>query len=164
MNCTYANVKFYPSHLRISFRSLKFRFIKNIQHQLSRPKSHFESKPHFSVVSTGSLFSCWQMCLCSGWCLETVSCALASHRHSNRHSLVLHSPHRGHAKGTMLPFEIALLETPETNKRNSTSAGSMHLVTVHFTLYLPGECTSVESFTVGEEENEAWREWKNERK
>jgi len=54
----------------------------------------------------------------------------------------------------------ALLETPETNKRNCTSAGSMHLATVHFTLYLPGEGTHGQSFAVGEEENEACGEWK----
>lgn len=91
---------------------------------------------------------------------NVVSCALASRCRSNQLSLVLHSPLTGRAQGTVLSFEIALLETPETNKRNPTSAGSMHPPIVHLALYLPGVCTNVQSFTVGEEKEEAWRERK----
>lgn len=84
------------------------------------------------------------VCVCCGLALEVVSCALASHCHSDQHSLVLHSPRTGHAQGTVPSFEIALLETPGTNKRSSTSAGSMLQATGHLTLYLPGACTSVQ--------------------
>lgn len=100
------------------------------------------------------------MCLCPGLVLRLSflrSCVLLPQQPA---LFVPHSPHRGRAKGTMPPFEIALLETPETNKRNSTSAGSMPLAAVHFTLYLPGECTRGQSLTVGQEGNEACREWK----
>jgi hypothetical protein len=60
----------------------------------------------------------------------------------------------------VLSFEIPLLETPETNRRNSTSTGSMHLAPIHLTLSLPGVCTNTQSFTAGEEEKEVWRERK----
>ena len=99
-------------------------------------------------------------CVCARVLLETVFCALASHCHSDQRSLVPHSPRTGHAQGMVLSFEIPLLETPETNRRNSTSTGSMHLAPIHLTLSLPGVCTNTQSFTAGEEEKEVWRERK----
>lgn len=57
-------------------------------------------KPNLVSGCVSGRCFCADRCVCVlGWCLETVSCALASYCHSNQHSLVPHSPHRGHAKG-----------------------------------------------------------------
>lgn len=99
-------------------------------------------------------------CVCLGWCWAPP--ALASHPHGNEHSLGFPAGHSGHTKGTLLSPEItALLDSPEINKRNSASPGSTHLAAVHFTLYLPGEDTDVQPFTVWRgKERHRGREWK----
>lgn len=142
----------------MGIRTLRFSFTKNVKHQLSRPKFHFETKPHFGQCPLAACF-CAGRCVCVlGLCLGTVSVLV--HPISTATSTpVLCTAHTGHAKGTVLSFETALLGTPETNKRNSTSSGSMFLATVHFTLYLPGECTAF-CHSQPEEEKEAQREWK----
>lgn len=79
--------------------------------------------------------------------LVCVCPALASHPHGN--SLGIPTGHTGHAKGTVFSSEItALLHSPEVNRRRPTSTGSTHLATVHFTLYLPGEDTDIQLFTM----------------
>lgn len=81
--------------------------------------------------------------------LVCVCPALASHSHSNWHSLGIPTGHTGHAKGTLLSSEItALLSSPEVNRRNSTSTGSTRLATVHVTLYLPGEDTDIQLLAI----------------
>lgn len=141
---------FFFSLLFFAFESIiwnnKIQIYQKCKALTSKVLVAFEAQHHFRSASVDNLSLCWCVSVL-GWCW--VPPALASHPHGNQHSSGLPALHTGHAKGTLLSSEITtLLRSPEINKRNSSSTGSTHLATVHFTLYLPGEDTDIESFTV----------------
>lgn len=124
--------------------SLLFGITKN---QIYQKYETPNSKALIALWSPTSLLvsARWRIALV----LVCVCPALASHSHSNWHSLGIPTGHTGHAKGTLLSSEIiALLSSPEVNRRNSTSTGSTHLATVHVTLYLPGEDTDIQLLAI----------------
>lgn len=124
--------------------SLLFGITKN---QIYQKYETPNSKALIALWSPTSLLvsARWRIALV----LVRVCPALASHSHSNWHSLGIPTGHTGHAKGTLLSSEIiALLSSPEVNRRNSTSTGSTHLATVHVTLYLPGEDTDIQLLAI----------------
>ena len=142
---------------------LKFRFTKNVQHCLSRPKSHCEAKPQFRSVSAGSSFSCWQMCVCARvlWvglrnaflcsCISLpqqpafFGASLTIHRTCTGNSAVLWNTFIGNTRDKQ---EKHCFHRKHASGHHSSRVASR------------GVHRRIQSFTAGEEEKEVWRQRK----